>query len=55
MKVGDTQEAPLVARSETRFSDAWGSIFEFQVDAAGTATGLIHQQGQLKIQASRVR
>ena len=54
-KVGDAQEAPLVARSETRFSDQWGAIFEFQVDAAGTPTGLVHQQGQLKIQSSRGR
>jgi hypothetical protein len=55
VKSGSAQEAPLVARSETRFSDPWGAIFEFQVDTAGTVTGLIHQQGQLKIQASRIR
>ena len=46
-KVGNMEEQPLVARSETRFSDPWGSIFEFQVDGAGTVTGLIQQQGQL--------
>ena len=55
MKPGNTEEAPLVARSETRFSDPWGAIIEFQLDAAGTVTGLILQQGQLKIQASRIR
>jgi aryl-alcohol dehydrogenase-like predicted oxidoreductase len=55
VKSGNAEEAPLVARSETRFSDPWGSIFEFQLDAAGTVTGLIQQQGQLKIQASRIR
>jgi aryl-alcohol dehydrogenase-like predicted oxidoreductase len=55
VKAGDTQEAPLVARSATRFSDPWGAIIEFQVDASGTVNGLIMQQGQLKLQASRVR
>ena len=52
---GTAGEAPLVARSETRFSDPWGAIIQFQVDTAGTVTGLILQQGQLKIQASRIR
>lgn len=55
VKSGNMQETPLVARSETRFSDPWGAIFEFEVDAAGTVTALIHQQGQLKIQSSRIR
>ena len=55
VKVGDAPEASLVARSQTRFSDPWGAIFEFQVDAAGTPTSLVQQQGQLKIQASRTR
>jgi hypothetical protein len=55
VKPGTTEEATLVARSETRFSDPWGDIIEFQVDAAGAVTGLILQQGQLKIRASRVR
>ena len=55
VKSGNLEEAPLVARSETRFSDRWGAIIEFQLDAAGTVTGLILQQGQLKIQASRIR
>ena len=49
VKLGNTEEAPLVARSETRFSDPWGAIIEFQLDAAGTVTGLILQQGQQKI------
>ena len=52
---GPAGEAPLVARSETRFSDPWGAIIQFQLDAAGTVTGLVMQQGQLKIQASRIR
>ena len=55
VKAGTAAEAPLVARSETRFSDPWGAIIEFQADAAGTVTGLVMQQGQLKIQASRIR
>jgi aryl-alcohol dehydrogenase-like predicted oxidoreductase len=53
---GNTPEAPLVARSETRFSDPWGAIIEFQLDAAGGVAGLIMQQGShLKLPASRVR
>jgi aryl-alcohol dehydrogenase-like predicted oxidoreductase len=55
VKAGDSPEAPLVARSETRFSDPWGAIIEFQLDAAGTVTGLVMQQGQLKVQAIRIR
>ena len=55
VKSGNTEEAPLVARSETRFSDPWGAVIEFQLDGAGAVTGLIMQQGQLKIQASRLR
>ena len=55
VKPGNTEEAPLVARSETRFSDPWGAIIEFQLDGAGKVTGLIMQQGQLKIPASRIR
>ena len=55
VKAGEAPEAPLVARSETRFSDPWGAIFEFQLDPAGMVTGLIQQQGQLKIQALRIR
>jgi hypothetical protein len=55
VKLGTMPEAPLVARSETRFSDPWGAIIEFQVDGAGTVTGLVMQQGQLKMQASRIR
>ncbi|HVL66141.1 MAG TPA: aldo/keto reductase [Vicinamibacterales bacterium] len=55
VKSGHTQEAPLVARSETRFSDPWGAIIEFQLDAAGTVTGFIMQEGQLKLQGSRIR
>jgi hypothetical protein len=39
-------EAPLNARSETRFQDPRGPIFEFQLDAAGKVTGaILEQQG----------
>jgi aryl-alcohol dehydrogenase-like predicted oxidoreductase len=55
LKAGNTEEASLIARSQSRFSDPWGAIIEFQLDAAGTVAGLIMQQGQLKIQASRIR
>ena len=54
--IGHTPEAPLVSRSETRFSDPWGAIIEFQLDATNTVTGLVMQQGShLKLPASRVR
>ena len=55
VKLDNVAEAPLVARSATRFSDPWGAIIEFQLDAAGTVTGLVLQQGQLKSQAARIR
>ena len=55
VKTGNAEEAALVARSQTRFSDPWGSIVEFQLDPGGVVSGLIMQQGQLKIQASRIR
>jgi hypothetical protein len=55
VKAGDAPEATLVARAANRFTDSWGALYEFQLDAAGAVTGLIQQQGQLRIQASRVR
>ena len=46
VKPGDMEEAPLVARSETRFSAIpGGAIVEFQVDGQGTVTGALMQQG----------
>lgn len=45
VKPGANPEVPLNARSETRLQDPRGPIFEFQVDAAGTVTGLILEQG----------
>ena len=57
VKPGNNPEAPLNARSETRFQDPRGPIFEFQVDAQGKVTGAILEQqgpqGTQKIQLVR--
>jgi aryl-alcohol dehydrogenase-like predicted oxidoreductase len=57
VKPGNNPEAPLAARSETRFQDPRGPIFEFQVDAQGKVTGAILEQngpqGPQKIQLQR--
>jgi hypothetical protein len=45
LKVGTNPEAPLTVRSETRFQDPRGPVFEFQLDAGGTVIGLILEQG----------
>jgi len=46
VKPGNNPEAPLNARSETRFQDPRGPIFEFQLDAQGKVTGaVLEQQG----------
>jgi diketogulonate reductase-like aldo/keto reductase len=46
VKPGTNPEVPLNARSETRFQDPRGPIFEFQLDAQGKATGaVLEQQG----------
>jgi hypothetical protein len=39
VKAGTNAEAPLTARSETRFSDPRGPAFEFQLDGQGKVTG----------------
>ena len=49
------QEAPLAARTETRFSDPRGPIVEFQLDDKGTVTGLILEQGTQRTPAARTR
>jgi aryl-alcohol dehydrogenase-like predicted oxidoreductase len=54
-KPGTNPEAPLVARSETRFSDPRGPAIEFQLDSAGTVTGLILEQGSQRTPVARVR
>ena len=45
VKPGNNPEAPLNARSETRFQDPRGPFFEFQIDAQGKVTGAILEQG----------
>jgi aryl-alcohol dehydrogenase-like predicted oxidoreductase len=57
VKPGTMQEAPMNARSETRFQDPRGPIIEFQVDAQGKVTGAILEQqgpqGPQRIQLER--
>jgi aryl-alcohol dehydrogenase-like predicted oxidoreductase len=51
---GPIPETVIYANSETRFSlDPY--FIEFQRDSAGTATGLIYEQGKQKIPAARIR
>jgi len=46
VKPGNNPEAPLIARSETRFQDPRGPFFEFLVDGQGKVTGaVLEQQG----------
>jgi hypothetical protein len=46
VKPGNNPEVPLNARSETRFQDPRGPIFEFQLDGQGKVTGaILEQQG----------
>jgi hypothetical protein len=54
VKPPNLEEAPLVAQSETRFSDPRGPVIEFQLDAGGRVTGLILEQGPQRIPAARV-
>ena len=53
VKPGPNPEAPLVARSETRFQDPRGPVFEFQLDAQGKVTGAILEQGPQRIPLQR--
>ena len=53
-KVGPKPDTVIYGRSETRFQ-LGPTFIEFQLDSAGKATGLIHEQGGQKIQASRIR
>ena len=57
VKPGNNPELPLNARSETRLQDPRGPMFEFQVDAGGTVTGLTLEQGNpvQRITLTRVR
>ena len=46
VKPGNNPEAPLIARSETRFQDPRGPFFDFQLDGQGKVTGaVLEQQG----------
>jgi aryl-alcohol dehydrogenase-like predicted oxidoreductase len=54
-KPGTNPEAPLAARSETRFSDPRGPTIEFQLDGKGTVTGLILEQGGQRTPVARIR
>ena len=45
VKPGPNPEAPLLARSETRFQDVRGPFFEFTVDAQGKVTSAVLEQG----------
>ena len=53
VKPGTNPEAPLAARSETRFSDPRGPSIEFQLDGQGKAIGLILEQGGQPIALER--
>jgi aryl-alcohol dehydrogenase-like predicted oxidoreductase len=57
VKPGANPEAPLNARTETRFQDPRGPIFEFQLDVQGKVTGAVleqqGQQGTTKLQLER--
>ncbi|HEX6574638.1 MAG TPA: aldo/keto reductase [Gemmatimonadaceae bacterium] len=53
VKPGNNPEAPLNARSETRFQDPRGPIFEFQLDAQGKVTGAVLEQGGQKTPLER--
>ncbi len=54
VKPGNNPEAPLFARSETRFQDPRGPFFEFQVDAQGKVTGaVLEQNGTQRTQLAR--
>jgi aryl-alcohol dehydrogenase-like predicted oxidoreductase len=53
VKPGNNPEVPLNARSETRFQDPRGPVFEFQLDAQGKPTGAILEQGPQRLPLER--
>ena len=53
VKPGTNPEVALLARSETRFQDPRGPIFEFQLDGQGKVTGAILEQGTQRIPLER--
>ena len=57
VKPGSNAEVPLAARSETRLQDPRGPVFDFQLDAGGSVTGLVLEQGNpvQRIPLTRIR
>lgn len=53
VKPGTNPEIALLARSETRFQDPRGPIFEFQLDGQGKVIGAVLEQGAQKIALER--
>ena len=53
VKPGTNPEAALVARSETRFQDPGGLVFEFQLDAQGRVTGAMLERGAQRMPLER--
>jgi aryl-alcohol dehydrogenase-like predicted oxidoreductase len=53
MKPANNPEVPLAARSETRFQDPRGLVFEFQLDGQGKVTGATLGQGSQRITLER--
>ena len=53
VKPGANPEVPLNARSEIRFQDPRGPIFEFQLDGQGKVTGAILEQGTQRLPLER--
>jgi aryl-alcohol dehydrogenase-like predicted oxidoreductase len=53
VKPGANPEVPLIPRSETRFQDPRGPVFEFQLDGRGKVTGAILEQGTQRIPLER--
>ena len=53
VKPGTNPEAPLNARTETRFQDPRGPFFEFQLDGQGKVTGLMFEQGAQRVPMER--
>ena len=53
VKPGTNPEVLLINRSETRFQDPRGPVFEFQLDAQGKVTGAILEQGTQRLPLER--
>jgi hypothetical protein len=53
LKPGPNPEVALNARSETRFQDPRGPIFEFQLDGQGMVTGVVLEQGSQRTPLER--